>query len=350
VCLLLANPFFSLFGLTIYAQTNSYSTQVLTLAVRDRQGRFVTDIQPNQIVIKGQAANVQRLELDNAPRRILLLLDTSGSMGNYKSLSWSNVAQFATQFTLQRKGDDLIGLDTFAEKDQMLVSFTVDSQLVVRHIEALTSSGRGRTMLGLALSEILARREDGLRFGDAIILVSEGDRSDADKTDFTRLRDDITRAGIRICMVRVPPIMGPGATRIEVSDASGFVKDTGGIEFNVINVINLLNEVQPFSGSRVDPEKLDSTAQAAYAFARTYYRVGLEVSGPIQKPRQLTLEVLDQQKRSMKHLQLNYPRYLLPVQCRLSLPRQGWSRTYRSLGYQNEDPVPGSNAVTGEVL
>jgi len=308
VCLLLANPFFSLFGLTLYAQTNGRSTQVLTLVIRDRQGRFVTDIQPNQIVIKGQPASVQRLELDNAPRRILLLLDTSGSMGNYKSVSWSNVAQFAIQFTLQRKGDDLIGLDTFAEKDQILVPFTMDSQLVVRHIKALTSSGRGRTMLGLALSEISARREDGLRFGDAIILVSDGERSDADKTNFAQLRDDLTRAGIRICLVRVPPIMGPGVTA-EASNASGFVKETGGMEFDVINP---LNEVQPFVGARVDPETLASTAQTAYAFARTYYRVGLEVSEPIQKPRQLTLEVLDQQKRSMKYLQLNYPRYLLP--------------------------------------
>jgi hypothetical protein len=90
-----------------------------------------------------------------------------------------------------------------------------------------------------------------------------------------------------------PPIMGPGATT-EVSDISGFVKDTGGIEFNVTNP---LSEVQPISGARVDPEKLESTAEAAYAFARTYYRVALEVSEPIQKPRQLTLEVLDQQRR-----------------------------------------------------
>jgi hypothetical protein len=225
VCVLLATVFFSPFDLTLYAQTNTYSTQTLVLAVWDQQGRLITDIQPNQIAIKGQAASVQRLELDNAPRRILLLLDTSGSMGNYKSLSWSNVAQFAIQFALQRKGDDLIGLDTFAEKDQMLVPFTVDSQLLGGYIKALTSSGRGRTMLGLALSEILARKENGLRFGDAIILVSDGDRSDADKTDFTRLREDITYAGIRICLVRVPPIMGPGATK-EESDISGFVKDT----------------------------------------------------------------------------------------------------------------------------
>jgi hypothetical protein len=165
-------------------------------------------------------------------------------------------------------------------------------------------------MLGLALSEILARREDGLRFGDAIILVSDGESSDADKTNFAQLRDDLIRAGIRICLVRVPPIMGPGATG-EVSNASRFVKETGGIEFNVMNP---LNEVQPFRGARVDPETLASTAHAAYAFARTYYRVGLEVSEPIQQPLQLTLEVLDQQKRSMKHLQLNYPRYLLPPQ------------------------------------
>ena len=306
--MLLANLFFSLPGLALYAQTNSYSTQVLTLAVRDRRGQFVTDVQPNQIVVKGQLASVQRLELDNAPRRILLLLDTSGSMGTYKSLSWSNVVQFAIQFTLQRKGDDLIGLDTFAEKDQMLDPFTTDSRLVVRHIQALTSSGRGRTMLGLALSEILARREDGLRFGDAIILVSDGERSDADTTNFGQLRDDLTRAGIRICLVRVPPIMGPGVTA-EASNASRFVKETGGIEFNVINP---LKEVQPFYGARVDPETLASTAQDAYAFARTYYRVSLEVSGTVPKPRQLTLEVQDQQKRGMKHLQLNYPRYLLP--------------------------------------
>jgi hypothetical protein len=111
----------------LYAQTSNYSTQIFTLAIRDQKGRFVTDIQPNQIVITGQGANVRRLELDNAPRRIVLLLDTSGSMGNYKSLSWSNVAHVAIQIALQRKGDDLIGLETFAEKDQILVPLTMES-------------------------------------------------------------------------------------------------------------------------------------------------------------------------------------------------------------------------------
>jgi hypothetical protein len=276
--------------------------------VQDRKGQFVGDIRRDQIVVKQAAATVQRMELDNAARRILLLLDTSGSMGDYKSISWSNVAQFAIRFVLQRKGDDSVGLDTFAEKDEVRVPFTTDSQSLAKHIEAITSSGKGRTMLGLALTEILSRKQDGLRFGDAIILVSDGERSDADKTNFARLRDDLTRAGIRICLVRVPPIMGPGVTE-GVSDSSRFVEETGGMEFNVIN---LLNKIQPFSGASVDSDTLASTAQAAYAFTRTYYRLDLEVSEPIEKPRQLRLEIGDKRKGNIKGLHLNYSRYLVP--------------------------------------
>jgi len=266
------------------------------------------DILPDQIVIKGLAASVRSLELDNAPRRVLLLLDTSGSMGTYKSLSWSNVAQLAIQFTLQRKGDDLIGVDTFAEKDKVLVPLTMDSQLVIRQIEALTISGRGRTMLGLAISEILARRENGLRFGDAIILVSDGERSEDDKTDFSRLRSELTRAGVRICLIRVPPIMGSGVTS-GVRDASEFVNEIGGIE---LNMAGPLQQVQSGNGVRVDPQTMESTAKAAYAFVRTYYRVVLEISEPIQKPRQLHLELVDQQRRKIKDVQLSYARYLVP--------------------------------------
>lgn len=163
-------------------------------------------------------------------------------------------------------------------------------------------------MLGLALNEILARKEDGLRLGDAIILVSDGDRSDADKTDFTRLRDDLIRAGIRICLVRVPSSMGPGATK-EVSDVGRFIKETGGMEFNIINP---LNEVQqPFTGARVGPDILASTAQAAYTVAQAFYRLTLEVSGLEQKPRQLHLEIVYKRKEAIKGLKLSYPRYLL---------------------------------------
>lgn len=306
--LLLAILFLFYADQSLFAQASTHPLQVITLGVQDQRGQFVNNIQPDQVVVKGVKATVRHMEVDDEPRRTLLLLDTSGNMGGPKSLSWSNVARFAIRFCQQRKGDDSIGLDAFAEKDQVQVPLTTDSQSLIRRTEALTISGRGRTMLGLALTEILARRENGLRFGDAIVLVSDGERSDADKTNFGLLRDDLTRAGIRICLVRVPPIMGRGAT-IEANDVSKFVKETGGIEFNLISP---MVEIQPFNGALVDPDTLASTASAAYAFVQTYYRLDLEVSEPIQKPHQLQLELVDRERRKIQGLHLNYPHYLGP--------------------------------------
>ena len=160
-------------------------------------------------------------------------------------------------------------------------------------------------MLGRALAEIMARGEAGLRFGDAIILVSDGDRSLADNTDFVQLRDELIHAGIRICLVRVPSVMGPGVT-VGVSDALPIVSDTGGMELNMVNMLS----VRYGGGARIDSGTSESTAKAAYSFVRTYYRVGLGISGPITKPNPLHLELVDHEGRKLKGAQLTYPRYL----------------------------------------
>jgi len=297
-----------LFASVICAQTGTSSARVIALGMQDQRGQFVEGIQSEQILVTQPVARIQHLELDSAPRRILLLLDTSGSMGNYQTLSWSNVAEFTRRFTRQRDGDDAIGLDTFAEKDQVLVPFTADSQLVVTHLDEVKNSGMGRTMLGNALTQILARKENQLRFGDAIVLVSDGDRSQDDKTDFARLRDALIRGGIRICLVRVPSIIPTDAT-VDATDVSSLVSDTGGIELDMAGTM----PVQLGNGVRVNSQALDSNAKAAYAFVRAYYQVSLEVSGTLGKPNRLHLEVVDQKRRKLKGVKLNYPRYLLPL-------------------------------------
>jgi Mg-chelatase subunit ChlD len=204
IYLLLITSVVSLSRLAYGSSDSDSSNQVLTLVVQNQRGEFVPDIKADQIVVKGRVASVQKLELNNGPRRILLLLDTSGSMGNYKLNAWGNVARLAIQFAQRRRANDLIGLDTFADKDVMLVPFTMDSRLVVRQIETLTTSGKSKTMLVSALSQILDRQEDGLRFGDAIILISDGGWTEEKRTDISKVRERLIRAGIRICFIRVP--------------------------------------------------------------------------------------------------------------------------------------------------
>ena len=291
------------------AQSNSLPIQILALGVRDQQGLFVGNIRPEQVVVKGLPASIESLQLDNAPRRILLLLDASGTMGERKTISWSNVVQFAIRFTLQRKGDDSIGLDAFAEKDEILSPFTRDSQFLVRQTERYAGSGKGRKMLGHAMAEILSRQENGLRFGDVIVLVSSGERSDADKSDFIQIRDDLIRKGIRICLVRVPSVLEKGALK-EVTDPSGIVKESGGIE---LNMTSAMQNVEFGNGVRLDPGAIESTAKAAYEFSRAYYRLGLKILQPNSKVQKVHLEIVGQQKERMKGLQLNYPAYLGPL-------------------------------------
>lgn len=290
------------------AQSSSLPIQTLTLGVRDQQGLFVGNIQPEQVAVKGLLASIESLQLDNAPRRILLLLDASGTMGERKTMSWSNVMQFAVRFTLQRKGDDSIGLDAYAEKDEILSPFTRDSQFLVRQAERYAGSGKGRKMLGYALAEVLSRQENGLRFGDVIVLVSSGERSDADKSDFIQIRDELIRKGIRICLVRVPSVLERGALK-EVTDISKFVKECGGIE---LNMTSPMQNVEFGIGVRLDLGAIESTATAAYDFARTYYRLGLKILKPSFKLQKVHLEIVGQQKERMNGLQLNYPAYLVP--------------------------------------
>ncbi len=305
VCLILSNLSLCLSGLHLYAQTTVVPAHVFPLGAWDQRGQFIEEIKSDQIRIKGLAATIRRVELDNAARHIILLLDTSGSMGKYQTASWSNAAQTAVQFVLERQENDLIELDTFSDDHEVVVPFTVDSKSVIRQIEAITNSGRGRTMLGRALTDILTSKANGLRFGDAIILVSDGEYSEADETDLAKLRNKFIRMGVRVCLLRVPPI----SVFRGVRDASEFITGTGGIELRMSPGAVHAPEQAP---RHVDPHIIGHSVRAAYGFVKTFYRVELDVSGPIRRPRKFSLEVLDQQGRNLERVELNYSRYLLP--------------------------------------
>lgn len=315
LCLFLVNLSFCVPSLYLYAQTTVPTVHVVTLGAYDRGDRLVAEVKPDQIRIKGLPAKVRHVELNESPRRIILLLDTSGSMGNYETfggpmLTWSDAAQTAIQFVLRRQGEDLIELDTFSDKHQILVPFTTDSQFLVRRIEGITNSGKGRTFLGQALAEILASRPSRLRFGDAIVLVSDGEYTLGDKVHLWRLRDEFICAGVRVFLLRVPPMLGYGAT-LGVGDAADFVTEIGGVELRMSGS-RVDQRLAPLPVGNLNPQTINLSAETVYDFVRTLYRVELEVSDPIRKPHKFTLELLDQQGRKMKQIKLNYPRYLLP--------------------------------------
>jgi len=277
---------------TIVLQAQDFSTtHVFPWSVFDREGRFVGGIKPEQIRVKGVPGTVRHLTLETAPRRTILLLDSSGSMGPPNSRSWQDARQFAIEFVSRRQGTEQIAVHSFADGHQVLAGFTTDSQYLIRQIETFAGSGKGRTMLGSALAEILSTIDNGLEFGDAIVLASDGKQSTADKVGLDKLTPEFTRRGLRALLMRVKPWMGFGT--VDTADVGSFVKEIGGIQM----------------GELRSPAK---AAQDSWNFLRTFYRVELETFKHLQKPNEFSLELLDLHGKKMKKVKGYHPGHILP--------------------------------------
>jgi len=296
-------------------------TRVIPMGVYTSEGRFIPGVKSERVRVEGVPTVVREVALDTGPRRVVLLLDLSASMGSsIDSDRWPHATQMAKEFLGALRPDDWVALHVFAKTHEALVPFTHDFDLVASRIDALPRPGTkeagrahgGLTLLGDALAKILAARDRESQFGDAIVLVSDGEYGDEGKIRLSKLKHKLGGIGLRVFLLRVaaPDLgrYGPAGSEI-FTTIPDFVRETGGVT---------LDGWQPFripSGgffAQTDPRLIRSTALTAYSLIRNLYRVELETAGPITKSRKITLKVVDEQGRKLKDVDLIYPRYLEP--------------------------------------
>ncbi len=309
-------------GLALAAQEQATQTYVLPLGVYDRDGKFVEGLKPEQIRVKGVKATVKRLELDTGPRRIILLLDMSGSMGQRKT-AWEFVRSVTKAVLTAIRPDNSVALHVFAEKHVVLVPFTEDFAAVDSQLDALPRPGRteakeayGRkTALLDALASVMNECEKEFRLGDVIFLISDGGAMRTSEVKIQDLRSRVGRAGVRI--FHLVPILPSLATvgdlwvwDLEVAES--LAKETGGEILFPWETWEV-----PVPGGSYPPnyarsENVAATVQKAARLIQSVYRVELEVPESPHKPRKLTVEVLDSHKRRISKERLLDPRYLVP--------------------------------------
>lgn len=202
-------------------------TRVITLTVHDSEGHFIEGIKPEQLRIKGTQATVRRLGLNSSPRRIILLLDMSGSMAGDRQDKdrWQHALQMAKAFVSRLQPDDRIALHVFAKKRAAVIGYTQDFGTVVRQIDALPTPGTKRaksaygdtTRLPDALAEILATDKE-LAFGDAIVLISDAEQFVTEKIELSKLTPELVGRGIRVFLLRIAL---PWISVLDRQDATG---------------------------------------------------------------------------------------------------------------------------------
>ncbi len=296
-------------------------TRVIPMGVYDLEGRFVPGIKASQLRVEGVPAIVREAMVDTTPRRIILLLDVSASMGSTDyPARWQLAAEIAKEFLDALRPDDSVALHVFAEKHEVLMPFTHDFQAVAVRIDALprpstkeAKRAHGRlTLLGDALAKILAAQNRESHFGDAIVLVSDGEYRDEGKIRVSKLKHRFGGIGLRVFLLRVGGVnlqrYGPAGTEM-LTAIPDFVGETGGVTLDAWQPIPI-----PSGGAfaHTDPRLTRRRAGEAYSLVRSLYRVELELQGPITKRHKITFKVTDTQGRKLKGVELIYPRYLVP--------------------------------------
>jgi hypothetical protein len=316
------------------AQTGE--TRTIPLVVMGQDGKIVEGLTGQNLRVSGIKAKVQSASLDTSPRRIVLLLDISGSMkepADYRRRTrWGYVKEMAKRFLDDAPAQDFVALDVFAKEEKQVVPFTHDFASIRSVIDTLPEPGskvaiatfQGTTAAGDALNAALLDlgREPG--FGASVIFFSDGGfESDSGKRRLRSLTADLEANGVRVFLAFalgnwlalrdfVPDSVADFWTPA-VIDASDFTALTGGFSFGPALPPDSQMHGLDRPGLQIyalDP--LEKRMAALCNAVQGTYRVELQLDQALRKKQRLEFEVVDRRGKTLHDLLLLYPRNLYP--------------------------------------
>ncbi len=143
----------------------------LNVSVRERaRNRNITDLtlRDFQVLEDGTPQPIERFETTQAPFRLLLLLDTSGSTSRYLKM----LKKATLGFTDQLSRDDRIAVAVFNTGTRLVQDFTNDRDLVKAAIKGLQSEGS--TGFYQALDSCLTNTLKGVKGRKAVVVFTDG--------------------------------------------------------------------------------------------------------------------------------------------------------------------------------
>ncbi|HET9803442.1 MAG TPA: vWA domain-containing protein [Candidatus Acidoferrum sp.] len=294
------------------AQTSEVRT--VPLAVLNSNGKAELNLTLRNIRIKEHGVVARKLTLDTSPRRIVLLLDVSGSMATMIDYSkrvttWDDARNLAEIFLRTRFRQDLVALDVFAEEEKQIVPFTHDFSSVQTALGAVPPP-KGSTNAVHALRSVMRELGPSATFGDAVVFVSDG-RLPGRFPD--SLEGDACRHSVRVFLLsaRVDQYLSdvdPGSGVTSGFEAeTDFMITTGGFSFAPESVPDIQGISELVLADPV--RRVEALSNAIHGT----YRLELQLERPVLKKQKLELQIIDDAGKSMRGVHALYPHILYPV-------------------------------------
>jgi hypothetical protein len=270
--------------------------------------------------VKGAPLEVMAAAYGVGPRRIVVLIDTSGSMlpsGPGPGLLKLSLS-IASSFVVSAPADDTFALLTFSNSVEDRINFGQDRARVLEELSKL-SHGGWKDSRGPRRTAILDAVSAGLALlnpvgkGDAIYLITDGD-DNASHVSLSELRRALENNVVRVfCVCMSQPVSSRNRTPEGVgpADLARLVASTGGRFYD----FELDSQGSQSYGAEFSTdlrEELQFASSGLRSIINENYVIGLRLATPLDKPGKLDLQVVDDSGRRNKHVQLFYPQQLVP--------------------------------------
>lgn len=212
--LLLCLSFSSLLGQEPSASFHVTANYVkVPVSVFDANGGLMTGLTPADFVLKdeGKETDIQNFVIDHAPVRVLLLLDTSGSLKD----ELDEIRQSALKFAGAFSREDRISIMSFSDRIEVLQDWTNRFGRIKKSLKHLR---RGyRTALYDALLEAVTDHFQGVTGRRVIILMTDGLDNES-LNSYEKLGPALNQANIILYIISRTRLVQPmvrDSTRVE---------------------------------------------------------------------------------------------------------------------------------------
>jgi hypothetical protein len=283
------------------AAASDCSAATILLNAFDRNLSIERDVRAEDIKVEvdGKQAPILSLSLDSHPRRIVLMLDSSGSLeASPQQSRWGialAAAAYAANVVPSSASSELV---TFSDKLHRESSDFENRKVVQGKIFQLAKTlPKGRTSLFDSVHQVLTEFKE-LHSGDAIYLVTDGGDNNS-RISRAEVMEELIRRGIRVFVFLV--VQGTPQTEEERTgslDMYGFAESTGGAI------------VQMTLADAAGRERLDDLAPQIVAQVEGVYRLQLGIS-EVKRTSRVKLAFIDRDgKRSTRNTM--YSRQIVP--------------------------------------
>ncbi|HTC95250.1 MAG TPA: vWA domain-containing protein [Terriglobales bacterium] len=269
------------------------------------------------VAVPGHKVSAVVASVTEGPRRIIVLQDISGSMGQHN----------AQRISLEAVKDVV---ESSPPTDQLaLVDFNADTYIdidmsnVDLFSKALSDPNlgakikpKGRTALFDSVAKSAAYLEKSPHEGDSILVISDGD-DNASKLNAEKLRERLLASKIRLYVLM---LTGHSQFLMEQNSRSEFlhlVVDTGGAFLGADPLNKLLlnhggsGQVIPvYDASPTALATIRQNVEELHKLIEKGYKMEFDLDAPLTKSTKLNVSALDQHGKPVEGLQLFCPKYI----------------------------------------